>query len=99
MSITENRSAVELRDVFKAIPDDRRHANQAFSIRVWRGISWLERSEADFDLEGRFISLWITFNSIYGYLEAAAALRIVAVDKGSWRISSSWTPTTIWGTS
>ena len=61
-------SACELREQFKAIPAELRDANQAFSIRVWRGLSWLERAEAAGDVEGRFISLWIAFNAIYGHL-------------------------------
>ncbi|MCX5653814.1 MAG: tyrosine-type recombinase/integrase [Planctomycetota bacterium] len=61
--------ATSLRERFRAIPRDVRQANQPFSIRVWRGLSWLERSEKADDPEGRLISLWIAFNSIYGYLE------------------------------
>lgn len=62
-------TAETLRERFRAIPREDRHENQHFSIRVWRGLSWLERSEKTDDLEGRLISLWIAFNAIYGYLE------------------------------
>jgi len=61
--------ASALRERFKAIPEGGRAANQAFSVRIWRGLSWLERSEAAQDPEGRFISLWIAFNAIYGHLD------------------------------
>ena len=74
-------TAGTLRQRFKAIPKDQRDANQPFSIRVWRGLSWLERAEAAEDLEGRFISLWIAFNAIYGCLEDGVA----APDHGSWQ--------------
>ena len=70
-----------LRERFKAIPEDQRDANQPFSIRIWRGLSWLERAEAADDLEGRFISLWIAFNAIYGYLEEG----VNAPDHASWQ--------------
>jgi hypothetical protein len=55
-----------LRKQFQAIPKDRRDANQAFSIRVWRGLSWLERAEQATDADEQFIALWIAFNAIYG---------------------------------
>lgn len=35
-------------------------------IRLKRAYSWLERSAEVADPEGRFISLWITFNALYG---------------------------------
>ena len=49
--------AEELRRRFKAMPDDVREANQPFSIRVWRGLSWLDRAESAQDVDGQFISL------------------------------------------
>ena len=70
-----------MRERFKAIPEGRRTANQAFSVRVWRGLSWLERSEAAGDVEGRFISLWIAFNAIYGHLDDGRN----AADHSSWQ--------------
>lgn len=63
-------AAADLRTRFKAIPEDIRQARQSFSVRIWRGLSWLERSELDtLDVEGRFISLWIAFNAVYGQLQ------------------------------
>lgn len=61
-------TAEQLRERFRAIPDADRQANQDFSIRLWRAISWLERAEVanEDDLEGQFIPLWISFNSLYG---------------------------------
>lgn len=52
-------ASTELRSRFRAIPRDIRDQHQDFAIRVWRGISWLERAEstADDDLEGRFLAL------------------------------------------
>ena len=50
MDSTAARSAAEMREQFKAIPKDLRDANQAFSIRIWRGLSWLERAEGVPDL-------------------------------------------------
>ena len=64
-------SANELRERFKALPLQVRQANQSFSIRVWRALSWLERAEGldRDDYEGRFISAWIGFNALYGRLD------------------------------
>lgn len=61
-------TAAALRDQFRRIPKDQREANQSFSIRVWRGLSWLERAEGlgSDDLEGRFIYSWIGLNALYG---------------------------------
>ena len=69
MAEAAGQLAAVLRERFKAIPEDQRTANQAFSVRAWRGLSWLERSEAAGDTEGKFISLWIAFNAIYGHLD------------------------------
>jgi len=38
-------TAETLRKQFQAIPKDRRDTNQAFSVRIWRGLSWLERAK------------------------------------------------------
>lgn len=64
-------SADELRVRFKALDRDKRHANDHYCIRVWRGLSWLSRAEQmpNADLEGRFISTWIAFNALYGRLD------------------------------
>jgi len=62
-------TADTLRRQFKAIPQEQRDRCRAFSVRIWRGLSWLERSESAMDVEGRFISLWIAFNAIYGHLQ------------------------------
>jgi hypothetical protein len=69
MTASACETAEQLRERFKAIPREARDANAAFSIRIWRGVSWLERAEAAGDQEGRFIPLWIAFNAIYGYLD------------------------------
>ncbi|MCA9251030.1 MAG: HEPN domain-containing protein [Phycisphaerae bacterium] len=64
-------TAVELRESFRDLPKEDRQNNPDFSIRVWRGLSWLERAEnaESDDLEGRFISGWIAFNALYGRLD------------------------------
>ena len=82
MTIEQPQTASDLRARFKAIPADQRDANQAFSVRVWRGLSWLERSESAGDVEGRFISLWIAFNAIYGHLSDEG---LNAPDRSSWQ--------------
>lgn len=69
MAEVAGQLAAALRERFRAIPEGRRADNQAFSVRVWRGLSWLERSETAGDIEGKLISLWISFNAIYGYLD------------------------------
>ena len=82
MAGATNKSAAEMRKQFKAIPEEQREANQAFSVRVWRGLSWLERAEGLQDIEGKFISLWIAFNAIYGHLQDDG---MNASDRGSWQ--------------
>ncbi len=61
----------ELRVRFREIPRETRDQHQDFAIRVWRGISWLERAEILLtdDLEGRFLALWIGINALYGQLD------------------------------
>ncbi|MBS3783506.1 MAG: hypothetical protein KGY78_03595 [Anaerolineae bacterium] len=71
-----------MRESFKAIPNEQRYADQAFSIRVWRGLSWLERAEGAPDVEGRFISLWIAFNATYGHMQGDG---LNAPDHASWQ--------------
>ena len=82
MSDAGPAKAETLRSRFRAIPKEDRDAHQPFSIRVWRGLSWLERGEKAEDLEGRFISLWIAFNSIYGHLDEDGR---DARDRASWQ--------------
>ena len=76
--------ATELRERFRAIPAETREANQKFCIRVWRALSWLERSEGvdDGDLEGAFIPLWIAFNALYGHIDDDGT---IAPDRASWQ--------------
>jgi len=81
MGVT-NKSAAEMRKQFLAIPKESRESNQAFSVRIWRGLSWLERAEGDSDIEGKFISLWIAFNAVYGYLQDDG---MNASDRSSWQ--------------
>nr|WP_290443915.1 hypothetical protein [Acinetobacter sp. S4400-12] len=46
--------------------------SQHFNLRVQRGLSWLKKSiELDQELEFKFISLWISFNSIHAHEGAA----------------------------
>ncbi|MCE5327918.1 MAG: hypothetical protein LLG01_16040 [Planctomycetaceae bacterium] len=71
-----------LRKQFRSIPENARKDHQAFSVRIWRGLSWLERSESTGDTESRFIYLWIAFNAIYGRLHDDG---INAPDHGSWQ--------------
>lgn len=68
METVGTQTAAVMRERFLAIPEPDRKAHQSFSIRVWRGLSWLERAEGAADVDGRFISLWIAFNAIYGHL-------------------------------
>jgi hypothetical protein len=68
MAMAGTQTAAAMRERFQAIPKPDRDAHQAFSIRVWRGLSWLERAEGAADVDSRFISLWIAFNAIYGHL-------------------------------
>lgn len=69
MADATTHSESALRKKYKAIPLKIRESNEAWSIRIWRGLSWLKRSEEVADLEGRFISLWIAFNAVYGHME------------------------------
>lgn len=59
-------TAEMLRKQYRAIPKEQLDANQAFAIRIWRGLSWLERAEQATDADEKFIALWIAFNAIYG---------------------------------
>lgn len=59
-------TADELRRRFRDIPKEQRDAHQPFAIRVWRGLSWLERAEQAPEVEDQFIALWIAFNALYG---------------------------------
>lgn len=65
-------SAECLRKTFRGIPKEQREAHQQFAIRVWRGLSWLERAEQAAEVEDQFISLWIAFNALYGRQDVAA---------------------------
>ena len=64
-------TAADLRAHFRSLPKEARDSNQSFSIRVWRGLSWLERAEGfeSADIEGRFITCWIGLNALYGRLD------------------------------
>lgn len=59
-------TAVDLRTAFRAIPKEKRDANQSFAIRVWRALSWLEQAELASDVDSRFVNAWIAFNALYG---------------------------------
>lgn len=75
-------TAEQLRRVFKRLPSAERERHPAFTVRLWRGLSWLDRAEAPCDTEGRFISLWIAFNAAYGHPEAPGRS---ARDHDSWQ--------------
>lgn len=64
-------SAAELRKRFRALPKGEGRSREAYNIRVWRALSWLERAQSldSTDIEGRFISAWIGFNALYGRLD------------------------------
>ena len=52
-----------LEEIFKSKKPD--HTDQ-FNLRIHRGLSWLRKAiDLDDDLDLRFISLWVSFNSIY----------------------------------
>ncbi len=67
-------TAEQLRKAFQAIPREQRDAHQPFAIRVWRGLSWLERAEQAAEVEDQFIALWIAFNALYGRQDVAARM-------------------------
>jgi len=64
-------TAAELRKQFRALPKGEGRVREAYNIRVWRALSWLERAQGldPADIEGRFISAWIGFNALYGRLD------------------------------
>lgn len=64
-------SADDLRKQFRALPKEARESHQPYCVRIWRALSWLERAETldSADIEGRFISTWISFNALYGQLD------------------------------
>ncbi len=62
-------TADELRKAFREISQSVRQRYQPFAIRVWRGISWLDRAEQAAELEDRFIASWIGFNALYGRVD------------------------------
>jgi len=78
----QTETADSLRKRFRDIPSDAREANQPFSVRIWRGISWLERSECTKDTDSRFIALWISFNAIYGCVKEDG---LSARDRETWQ--------------
>ena len=82
MSDWQPKNARDLRLGLKAIPGLARPENDAFRVRIWRGLSWLERSEKPCDLEAKFISLWIAFNAFYGHCDPNGR---DARDHGSWQ--------------
>ena len=45
--------------------DERGTHPQGLALRVHRALSWLDRAEQCTDDDGRFIFLWISFNSAY----------------------------------
>ena len=59
MDKTSPFTAEALRKQFQAISKDRRDANQAFSIRIWRGLSWLERAEQAADAKEQDFGLTV----------------------------------------
>lgn len=58
-------TALQLKERQRA---ERAEYSEAFGLRIHRAISWLQRAEQaemDEDMDGRFIFLWISFNSAY----------------------------------
>ena len=76
------KAAALVEDRFRAIPREVRDEHQGFAIRVWRGLSWLKRAARFQEADGKFISLWIAFNAVYGYLEDGGR---DAKDHASWQ--------------
>ena len=53
----------KLKDLHRSV---RGSFDEEFSLRLHRGLSWLQRAEQDDDdPDASFIFLWIAFNSIY----------------------------------
>ena len=44
---------------------EREHHSEGLALRIHRALSWLNRSEQADDDDGKFIFLWIAFNSAY----------------------------------
>jgi hypothetical protein len=63
MAVTNSAS---LYRAFHAIDQETRDAHQDFSIRLWRGMSWLQCSELAEDVDTRYMLLWVAFNATYG---------------------------------
>ena len=63
MAVTNSAS---LYRAFHAIDQETRDAHQDFSIRLWRGMSWLQCSELAEDVDTRYMLLWVAFNAAYG---------------------------------
>lgn len=82
MPIATEPPAEHLRACLREIPQAKRVAHQAFSIRIWRGLSWLESAEKASEPDEGFIYLWIGFNAIYGHLDDEGR---GAADKASWQ--------------
>jgi hypothetical protein len=75
-------TAEQLRRRFKKLPARDRQQHPAFTVRLWRGLSWLARAQEACDTEGRFISLWIAFNAAYGHPDRPGRS---ARDHSSWQ--------------
>ena len=63
------KAAALVEDRYRAIPREVLDPQQGFAIRVWRGLSWLNRAARFQEADGKLISLWIAFNAVYGHLD------------------------------
>lgn len=62
MQIIKIKAASQLKEYQR---ETRESFSEALGLRIHRSISWLMRAEQCEDLDGRFIFLWISFNSAY----------------------------------
>lgn len=66
MELSGNSAARLDADRLKARQREERDSyGEALGLRIHRAISWLARAEQCEDLDGRFVFLWISFNSAY----------------------------------
>ena len=58
----------ELKEIHR---ESRENFSEAFSLRIHRGLSWVQRAEKEInDPDASFIFYWIAFNSIYADIDA-----------------------------
>ena len=78
------RYKVELKDIYKELEEKRKRLETSFpsdlGLRVRRAISWIGRAARADDDDGKFIFLWIAFNSAY-----ADEQEFDAGNRGDWK--------------